>query len=100
MKGRSISNSDLKYLENFSSPYVKIIVACKVCNKEQSMKFQNHWKRHFLTHSSDEDKPHKCAVCGKAMVTAQQLQNHMKSHERKMKKENTLDYNSVADLQF
>ena len=84
-KGHSFSNSDLKYLENFNNPYVKIILACKVCNKEQSMKFQNTWKRHFLTHSSDEDKPHKCEICGKATVTAQQMKSHMNTHSKKMK---------------
>ena len=62
------------------------MLACKVCNKEQSMKFQHTWKRHFLTHSSDEDKPHKCEVCGKAMVTASELKSHLKSHAKKATK--------------
>ena len=77
---KSISNSGLKYLENFENPYVKITLVCKVCNKEQSLKYPNTWKRHFLTHAAKEDLPHKCTFCEKAFVTSTNLKNHMKTH--------------------
>ena len=51
-----ISNSaSLKYVENFSNPYVKLIIVCKICNREAS-RFQNNWKRHYLTHTRAEEK--------------------------------------------
>jgi len=42
-----------------------------------SLKFSSNWKKHYLTHSSDADKPHKCQSCGKAHITATALRNHM-----------------------
>lgn len=74
---KQVSPSDLKYLENFSNPYVKLIVACRICNKEQSFKYQATWKRHFLTHG--DDKPYKCSVCPKSFIQAFQLRNHYKN---------------------
>ena len=81
--GKSKANtntSTLKYIENFSNPYVKIILVCKICNKEQSLKFSHNWKTHYLSHVSNEEKPHKCQFCPKAFVTAPQLKKHMKQH--------------------
>ena len=80
---KQLSKSDLKHLENFSNPYVKIILACTVCNKEQSLKYQSTWKRHFLTHASDDNKPFQCTVCNKAFVQSTQLTSHMKRHMQK-----------------
>jgi len=77
---KSLNNSGLKYLENFENPYVKILLACKVCNKEQSLKYPNTWKRHFLTHADKEDLPHKCTFCDKRFVTSTNLKNHIKTH--------------------
>ena len=71
------SNSALNFVENFSNPYVKILLACKICNKEMSMKFSSNWKKHYLTHSSDSEKPHKCHHCTKAFITLTSLRSHL-----------------------
>lgn len=73
---KSLGVSDLKYLESFENPYVKITLQCKVCGKEQSLKHQHTWKRHFLTHASDEEKPFKCTLCSKSFIRSSQLRNH------------------------
>ncbi|XP_002156868.3 uncharacterized protein LOC100200420 isoform X4 [Hydra vulgaris] len=83
LKKNDSSTSSLKYLENFTNPYVKIILACKICNKEQSLKFAATWKRHYLTHAPKEDLPHKCPFCGKGYVTSTNLKNHLKKHNKK-----------------
>jgi len=59
---------------------VKVVVCCKICSKEQSLKFQSTWKRHYLSHGSAEDKPHKCTHCGKAYVQSCSLKYHIKAH--------------------
>lgn len=69
--------SDLKFLENFDNPYVRISVFCKVCSKEQSLKYQHTWKRHFLTHSSKDDLPNKCPHCGKGFIQAHDMRKHV-----------------------
>ena len=82
----SISASASAYLSNFDNPYVKIIVVCKVCNKEQHMKRSADWKRHFLSHADNEEKPFKCALCDKAFVVSYQLKKHMAQHEKQAAK--------------
>lgn len=77
---QSISSQGLQYIENFDNPYVKVVLVCKICNKEQSMKFSGNWKQHYLTHSSNEEKPHKCSVCGKAFVRHDKMVKHSKTH--------------------
>ncbi|XP_012558415.2 tissue-resident T-cell transcription regulator protein ZNF683 isoform X6 [Hydra vulgaris] len=67
--------SSVKYLENFSNPYVKIIVVCKICNREQSFKRSSNWKAHFMTHS--DKKPHSCLHCEKSYIRADQLRKHV-----------------------
>ena len=79
---KPINNAGLKYLENFNNPYVKIVPVCKQCNKEQSLKYPGTWKRHFLTHAAKEDLPHKCDLCFRAFVTATNLKNHKKVHNK------------------
>ena len=74
--------SSLKYLENFNSPYVKVIIVCKICNKEASKSARN-WKAHYLTHASNEEKPHKCPVCNQGFVQTNNLRAHMKKHMKK-----------------
>ena len=81
-KSGSSGTSTLKYLENFTNPYVKVIVVCKICNKEQSLQYQRNWKPHYLTHVSDEEKPHKCVFCGKSFVTTTNLKTHLKTHKK------------------
>jgi len=77
-----LNNSTLKYLENFDNPYVKVIVVCKVCNKE-APKAPSKWKVHYLTHVSEEDRPFKCEVCNQGFIQKIHLQKHMKKHESK-----------------
>lgn len=81
-KSSTLNSTGVKYLENFDNPYVKIILVCKICNKEQSLKYANTWKRHYLTHAAKEDLPHKCTLCEKAFVTSTNLKNHMKIHSK------------------
>lgn len=42
-----------------------------------SLKFSSNWKKHYLTHSSDAEKPHKCTLCSKAFINKPSLRNHM-----------------------
>jgi len=73
----SACTASLKYLENFCSPYVKVIVVCKICNKEQSMKFVSYWRQHFMTHS--DTKPHKCPHCPKTFTRPVLMRKHVQS---------------------
>ena len=66
----------MKYIENFNNPYVKLIIVCKVCNKEAS-KFQRNWKAHYLTHAGNEEKPHKCSICNHGFVMPGPLRKHL-----------------------
>ncbi|XP_066915830.1 uncharacterized protein [Clytia hemisphaerica] len=79
---KSSGLSDLKFLESFDNPYVKVSVFCKVCNKEQSLKYQHTWKRHFLTHSNREDLPNKCPTCGKGFITAHDMKKHIENRHK------------------
>jgi len=73
------NTSGMKYLENFTNPYVKLIIVCKTCNKEQS-KFPHNWKRHyFLSHAKNEEKPHKCEYCDERFT----ILDSMRKHQRK-----------------
>lgn len=85
----TVSNTaSLKYLENFSNPYVKVIIVCKMCNKEAS-KNSSQWKVHYLTHVSKEDRPFKCEVCNQGFVQKIHLQKHMKKHTKPEPKSGT-----------
>ncbi|XP_066915816.1 zinc finger protein sens-like isoform X2 [Clytia hemisphaerica] len=79
--------SSLKYLENFSNPYVRLVVLCKICSKEQTMTSAGNWKQHYFTHVSEEEKPHRCDICHKGFITAPHLKKHLKQHEKKVKKQ-------------
>lgn len=72
----------MQYIENFNNPYVKLLVVCKICNKEQSLKFAFTWKRHYLTHTASGEKPFKCLICGNAYKTKDGLRNHKKKHDQ------------------
>jgi len=77
-----ISNqASLKYLESFSNPYVKVIIVCKICNKEAS-KFSRNWKPHYLTHVSSEEKPHQCSLCPAGFVSLTALRKHEEKKHR------------------
>ena len=78
----TLSASGKAYLENFQNPYVKIIIVCKICSKEQNLKRSDDWKRHYLTHAKDSEKPHKCHLCSKAFVAASQLSKHIHTHQK------------------
>ena len=41
-----------------------------------SLKFSSNWKKHYLTHSSDDDKPYKCEICKKGFITLTALTKH------------------------
>ena len=75
----SSSNAgSLKYIENFNNPYIKLIAVCKVCNKEQSLKFPSNWRTHYFTHAGDEEKPYQCEICKKGFITLTSYNAHMK----------------------
>lgn len=71
-----VSTNSLKYLQNFTNPYVKVIIVCKICNKEAS-KFPTNWKRHYSFHLPKEDKPHQCPHCSDGFVMADVLKRHI-----------------------
>ena len=41
----STNTSAIAYIENLKNPYVKIILACKICNKEQVSKQANNFMK-------------------------------------------------------
>jgi len=69
------SPAGLKYIENFSNPYVKLVVVCKICNKEAS-KYSRNWKPHYQTHVSNEEKSHPCNLCSAGFVSLTALTKH------------------------
>lgn len=89
---KSSNTTSTKYLENFSSPYVKLIIVCKICNKEAA-KNPGNWKVHYLTHASNEEKPHKCHICNKGFVQSNKLKTHMsKNHPVKQLQQQQQDF--------
>lgn len=80
-KSKSDNNGGLKYIENFDNPYVKLLVVCKICNKEQSLKYCNTWKRHYSFHF-DDVRPHQCDVCDKSFKQSCDLKRHKKTHDK------------------
>ncbi|XP_057301127.1 zinc finger protein GFI1 homolog pag-3-like [Hydractinia symbiolongicarpus] len=85
------SNAGLHYVENFTNPYVKIILVCKICNKEMSLKFSSNWKKHYLTHASNDEKPHKCTLCSKAFITITALRKHVATKHSDVKQDRSSD---------
>ena len=73
--GGSIDTASLKYLENFTSPYVRIVVLCKICSKEQSLKVSKYWRDHYMTHQ----KPHQCDQCEKSFRNSYELRKHVQA---------------------
>ena len=88
--GKPLNSSGLKYLDGFTNPYVKIILVCKLCNKEQASKCTSNWKAHYLTHTAE--KRHKCELCAKTFVQT----NHLKAHMSKHLKEQNVKNGSIG----
>jgi len=85
-KSKSSTASDgLKYIANFSNPYVKLIVVCKVCNKEQSLKHSHHWATHFKVH--DKSLCHKCPYCPKTFQWPNVMRKHVEAKHPECKSE-------------
>jgi len=74
---KSSNTTGLKYLEGFTNPYVKIILVCKICSKEQKSLHPPNWKQHYMTH--EDKKPHSCTHCSKSFVRADYLRKHIES---------------------
>jgi len=67
------------------------MLACKICNKEMSLKFSSNWKKHHLTHASNEEKPHQCQLCNKGLITYTAYAKHMRvKHNTNSQEENTI----------
>lgn len=98
VKEQGTNSASLKYVENFENPYVKIILVCKICNKEQSLKFSHTWKRHYLSHASNEEKPHKCPYCPKAFVRLAQKKQHLKTHQNSLQQPNVIEEQQIYDM--
>ena len=74
------STSTVKYIEAFNNPYVKLLLACKICNKEMPVKYPGNWKQHYLSHASSSEKPFKCNHCDKSFIRGDRLKNHVIKH--------------------
>jgi len=62
-----------------------VLVCCKICSKEQSLSNQGTWKRHYLTHASEAEKPYPCTYCAKRFSRSDVLKIHTKNvHEKKL----------------
>lgn len=95
---KKLNTGDLKFLESFNNPYVKVVVLCKECGKEQSLKHENTWKRHYLTHV--DEKPFKCSLCPKSFIRASQLRTHeARQHtiDHPCKQEKSTDLNCFSN---
>lgn len=57
---------------------MKVIVACKICSKEQPFKQPSSWKQHYYTHS--DKKPHACTLCSKSFIRPVLLRQHMEKY--------------------
>ena len=79
----SSSAGAVKYVESFENPYVKIILVCKICNKEMNMKRTDTWKVHYFTHVSNENKPYKCPHCDQGFVQPAPLNKHIQKKHGK-----------------
>lgn len=80
----SCSNAGaVKYVESFENPYVKIVLVCKICNKEMNLKRTDTWKVHYYTHVSNENKPYKCPHCDQGFVQPAPLNKHIEKKHRK-----------------
>lgn len=74
------TTSTVKYIEAFNNPYVKILLACKICSKEMPIKYPGNWKQHYLSHASNSEKPFRCQYCEKSFIRGDRLKNHVNKH--------------------
>ena len=75
-----MTKDKIKWLESWDNPYVKLILACRICSKEHKSMKNSVWKPHFLTHS--DVKPFNCEVCHKGFVQSTGYKSHMKQHTK------------------
>ena len=73
-----IALRDLRWLQNFNHPLVKLIVICKTCNKEIDTFSPTNWKVHYKFHGQ---KGYKCHQCGKRYHQALHYRLHMDRHK-------------------
>ena len=73
-----ITLRDLRWLQNFNHPLVKLIVICKTCNKEVDTFSPTNWKVHYKFHGR---KGYKCRLCGKKYHQALHYRLHMDRHK-------------------
>ena len=94
------TTSTAKYIEAFNNPYVKILLACKICSKEMPIKYPGNWKQHFLSHASSSEKPFKCQYCEKSFIRGDRLKNHVTKHHPGVEQSQTLNSLSVKKEPF
>ena len=73
-----MTKEDIKWLESWKNPYVKLIIVCRICSKEQKGMKAAYWKVHFLTHV--DVKPYNCDIYQKGFVQLTAYKSHMKKH--------------------
>lgn len=75
----------LKYIENFTNPYVKLQAVCVVCNKEQSIKASGYWKQHYMTH--EKIHAHKCPHCSMSFIKPNRMRKHVAAKHKDLIKQ-------------
>lgn len=77
--GQTINANTMRIIECYNNPYTKLIIVCKICNKEAS-KFQRNWKTHYSTHTGNQNKPHKCHICNHGFDFPGKLNKHLEKN--------------------
>ena len=71
-----MTKEDIKWLESWKNPYVKLIVVCRICSKEQRNE-SSVLESTFLTHANV--KPYNCDICQKGFVQLTAYKSHEKT---------------------
>ena len=58
----NLLSGDSQY-DNWSNPYAKLALVCRICSKEQNPKTRNTWKQHWESHT--DLKNFGCYICEK-----------------------------------
>ena len=58
----NLLSGDSQY-DNWSNPYAKLALVCRICSKEQNPKTKSTWKQHWESHT--DLKNFGCYVCEK-----------------------------------